>query len=286
MTNLGQLWYSALPTEYKNHFKRSGSIIWCFLPSGRSVSVYNCGHGYVIKIHDNMTFRHRYSQKVSLGTVKKDTLCLDATETRIAVGGLVSQKVWVFNVKEKVATKRGRLDMLWDMLVRGGNGGANGQEFTTISTEIFKFIHAGVGVARVKLHSDNKRMAVLLPLNQTVEIWDIKDVFRLQSHSVPSDSCYLLWQKNLLLTAPLYSGVIQAIDTEKERELKSIVGSIRRIDAVAVYENLCATGEGRWVKLWSLLSGEELIHWCATKTFVTSMVSLWLGYDIEYVHIF
>ena len=49
---------------------------------------------------------------------------------------------------------------------------------TVLSMDIFKFIHAGGGVSKVKLHSDDKRMAVLLPINQTVEVWDIREVVR------------------------------------------------------------------------------------------------------------
>ena len=45
-----------------------------------------------------------------------------------------------------------------------------------VSTEVFKFINAGAGVNKVKLHEDGTRLAVLLPLNQTVEVWDIADV--------------------------------------------------------------------------------------------------------------
>lgn len=95
---------------------------------------------------------------------------------------------------------------------------------------------------------------------------------RLQSHSVPSDSTYLIWKSNVLLTAPLYSGVVQAVDSEKEREIRTLVGSIRRIDAVALYDSLIATAEARWVKLWSLKTGEELITFCATKTHVTALL--------------
>ncbi len=47
----------------------------------------------MLKIHDNMTSRVRHSQAVTLGTVKKDSLCIDATDKQVAVGGLVSQKV-------------------------------------------------------------------------------------------------------------------------------------------------------------------------------------------------
>ena len=81
---------------------------------------------------------------------------------------------------------------------------------------------------------------------------------RLQSHSVPSDSTYLIWKSNVLLTAPLYSGVVQAVDSEKEREIRTLVGSIRRIDAVALYDSLIATAEARWVKLWSLKENRPL----------------------------
>ena len=52
----------------------------------------------------------------------------------------------------------------------------------------------------------------------------------------------------MLLTAPLYSGVVQAVDSEKEVEIRTLVGSIRRIDAVALYDALIATAEARWAK--------------------------------------
>lgn len=44
--------------------------------------------------------------------MKKDTLCVDASENRIVIGGLTSQKVWVFNVKEKAITKRATMDII------------------------------------------------------------------------------------------------------------------------------------------------------------------------------
>ncbi len=71
----------------------------------------------------------------------------------------------------------------------------------------------------MKLHSDGERIAVLMPLNQTVEVWLTAEPIRLQSHTVQSDSCFLIWQDNLLLTAPLYSGIIQTVDTKTEREV-------------------------------------------------------------------
>lgn len=64
-----------------------------------------------------------------------------------------------------------------------------------MSLDMFKFILAGVGVTKVKLHPDEKRMAVLTPMNQTVQIWDIQGVVRLQSYSVPTDACYLFWER-------------------------------------------------------------------------------------------
>ena len=41
------------------------------------------------------------------------------------------------------------------------------------------------------------------------QVWDISDVIRLQSHSVPADALYLVWKESVLLTAPQYSGIIQ-----------------------------------------------------------------------------
>ncbi len=57
------------------------------------MSFFFIGRGFVLKIHDQMTSRFRHSQNVTLGTVKKDTLCMDANEKMVAVGGVVSQKV-------------------------------------------------------------------------------------------------------------------------------------------------------------------------------------------------
>ena len=246
MTNLSQIWSSPpkSPTEIKNHFQRSGSIVWKFLPSQRAVSVYNSGKGFAIKIHDQQTYRFRGAHKECTGTIKKDSLCLDATDERIVVGGMVSQKVWVFKVEEIRVKPSGNI---LDKIVTGlSNRGA----LSCLTITIYKYINAEAGVSKIKLHpNDVKRIAVLLPLNQLVEIWNVDERTRLQSFVVTSDSCYLLWQQsNLLLTAPLFSGILMAFDAEKGTELPPLVGNIRRIDAIAVYENLCATGESQAIR--------------------------------------
>ena len=267
MTNLGDLWRRGYQAERKNTVKRPGSIGWCFLPSGRSVSVYNSGRGFNIKIHDNMTYRSRHTSPISLGTVKKDTLCLDATEEQIAIGGLLSQKVWVFNVKEGPNLTRGAIGNFIDAckrrisprlvsVVDEVSRRRPGEDSTRVSTEIYRFINAGAGVSNVKLHPDGKRIAVLLPSNQTVEVWDLSRVSRLQSHSAQHDSCYLLWKEDTLLTASLYSGVIQTVNTEKDRSVCTITGGLRRIDAVALAGSLCATGEGRSINLYTLTDND------------------------------
>ncbi len=125
------------------------------------------------------------------------------------------------------------------------------------------------------------RMSILLFLFvcPSSQVWDIKDVIRLQSHAVPPDALYLVWQDDILLTAPQYSGVIQVIDTEREREAASLSGSIRRIDSLAAHRRLCATGEGKTCRLWSLGSSPErvgsnaglLAAFVATKTFLTAL---------------
>lgn len=75
-------------------------------------------------------------------------------------------QVWVFNLKEGPPLSRGPLDAFLSALRGQSRPGCE----RTVFTDIFKFINAGAGVARVKLHADGKRMAVLLPLNQTVEV--------------------------------------------------------------------------------------------------------------------
>ena len=224
---------------------------------------------------------------MSLGTVKKDTLCLDATQEQIAIGGLVSQKVWVFLVKEGPDLSKGPIKSFVDAVkkrISPNLVSAEDEEeriqkrkknttITKVTTEIFRFINAGSGVSKIKLHPDGKRIAVLLPTNQTVEVWDLSRVSRLQSPSIPNDSCYMLWRDDVLLTAPLHSGIIQVIDTEKDKLLSTLPGVYRRIDAVAMFGVLCATGENRSVNIWSLQEeqGKRMASWVATKTFITAL---------------
>ena len=89
-------------------FCRSGPISWRLLPSGRAVSVYGDGKGFIVKVnlllvylssslkkkkehfvqtqvHDNLGFKFRSSHYNSAGTVKGDKLCMDASETRVVV---------------------------------------------------------------------------------------------------------------------------------------------------------------------------------------------------------
>ncbi|TRY61034.1 hypothetical protein TCAL_08469 [Tigriopus californicus] len=266
MTTLKEVWRHQALSENKNHFKRSGTIVWTFLPSGRSVSVYTQGKGYVIKIHDDMTFKFRALLRSTLGTVKKDNLCLDATEKRIAVGGFVSQKVWVFNVKEGPITRKRHLEYLLGVMK-----GELARAEPTLDIELYKFINAESGVRKIKLHPDEKRMAVLLPSNQSVEIWDIDQVIRLQTHSVQADSLYLIWKEGILVTAPTYSGIIQVFNTDRETRVGTVVGNLRRIDAIAMYNQLIVTAEGKMIKLWSMPDEKMLIHWIATKGHLCSL---------------
>ena len=55
------------------------------------------------------------------------------------------------------------------------------------------------------------------------------------------------------MVAPLYSGVVQVFNTNissnnNYEEMTSLVGNFRKIDALAVYENIVATAETRTVK--------------------------------------
>ena len=60
--------------------------------------------------------RYRFSDKITLGTVKRDTYCMDAIENLIVIGAQQSQKVWVLNIKEGPPVPKGALDTLWETL--------------------------------------------------------------------------------------------------------------------------------------------------------------------------
>ena len=72
------------------------------------------------------------------------------------------------------------------------------------------------------------------------------------SFTLTPDATFLTWRKEVLVVAPLYSGVVQVFNTKTENggyeESEGLVGSFRKIDAIAVYENIVATAESRTVK--------------------------------------
>merc|ERR1712227_130065 len=87
------------------------------------------------------------------------------------------------------------------------------------------------------------------------------------------DATFLVWRKDLLVVAPLYSGVVQIFSTASNnyQEQPSLIGSFRKIDALATYENLVATGEEKHVRLWKISTSSFLVSWTATKTSITSV---------------
>jgi len=265
MTNLNSNWsaQAKAPTEHKRHFHRSGVMVWKFVASGRAFSVYCKGKGFVLKVHDNQAFKFRNSYYNRAGTLAHDNLCLDATESKVVVAGFNSQKVWVFDTEEVDVDSNG---ILAEFLVKIKKPAPK-----KLNIKLTKFIASAAGVAKVKIHSDEKRIAVLLPVSQAIEIWNMENVTRLHRHAVASDSSFLVWRKDTLLTAPLYTGIIQVFDTTTHEEKPSLCGAIRRVDAVAVYESLVATGETQMVRLWDMNTCTGLISWEAAKSAVTAL---------------
>ncbi len=105
-----------------------------------------------------------------------------------------------------------------------------------------------------------------------LEIWNLRSHTKLHTLDVTSDSCYLMWQKcGTIVVAPLYSGVILSFEAATGKSLPSVSGNIRRIDAIAVHENLCTTAETQEVKVWGLQTGKCFVKWTATKSFITAV---------------
>jgi len=268
MTNLNKNWSNSArsPTEQKKLFHRSGPINWKLLPSGRAVSVYGSGKGFILKIHDNLGFKFRSSHFNGAGTVKNDTLCMDSTESKIVVAGYTSQKVWVFSMEEEDVSS---LTIVPDFLVKMSQ--LTRPRTKNLVTKLTKFIAATGGVTKVQIHTDNDRLAVLLPHSQSVEIWNIQLVTRLHRFVLTPDATFLIWKKDILISAPLYSGVVQVFNTANYEEKQSLVGFFRKIDAVASFENLAATAETRTIRLWKLSTCSTLVSWIATKTYISAL---------------
>ena len=106
---------------------------------------------------------------------------MDASETRVVVGGATSQKVWVFTLDEEDPSSHG---IVTDLLVK-----MTRPRSRTLTTKLTKFIAATGPVARLQLHGDNCRLAVLLPQATSLEIWDLHLVTRL--HRCTPTSLYL-----------------------------------------------------------------------------------------------
>ena len=69
-----------------------------------------------------------------------------------------------------------QLSMVPDFLVRMSMSRNRSKQLVT---KLTKFIAATGGVSKVQLHSDSNRLAVLLPHNHSLEIWNINLVTRL-----------------------------------------------------------------------------------------------------------
>ena len=130
-----------------------------------------------MKVHDNLGFKFRCSHYNSAGTVKGDKLCMDASETRVVVGGATSQKVWVFTLDEEDPSSHG---IVTDLLVK-----MTRPRSRTLTTKLTKFIAATGPVAKLQLHGDNCRLAVLLPQATSLEVWDLHLVTRLHRYHSP-----------------------------------------------------------------------------------------------------
>jgi len=268
MTNLNRNWGGSAgrtPSEQKKLFHRSGPISWRLLPSGRAVSVYGDGKGFIVKVHDNLGFKFRSSHYNSAGTVKGDKLCMDASETRVVVGGTTSQKVWVFTLEEEDPGSQG---IVTDLLVK-----MTRPRSRTLTTKLTKFIAATGPVARLQLHSDNCRVAVLLPQTTSLEVWNLHLVTRLHRFTLNPDASFLIWRKDILVVAPLFTGVVQVFDTASSsyKEREPLIGALRKIDALAAFENLAATAESRTIRLWDLTTSASLVSWVATKTYISAL---------------
>jgi len=269
MTNLTDSWSGRSPSEQKKKFHRSGPISWKVLPSGRTLSVYNSSKGYIIKIHDNLGFKFRATHYNVTGTTENDTLYMDGSDTKVVVSGYNSQKVWVFNLEEEDSTN---LTIVPEFLAKMSHL-ANRAKSKQLVIKLTKFIAATGGVLNLQLHSDNTRLAVMLPHNTSLEIWDINMVTRLHRFSLTPDATYMVWRKDFLLVAPLYSGVIQIFNTSYSNyeESGNLVGKFRKIEALATFENLVATAEDKQVRLWKISPASSLMSWTATKTAITSI---------------
>ena len=53
--------------------------------------------------------------------------------------------------------------------------------------------------------------------------------------------------------------------------MATMSGSIRRIEAIAVYGRLAATGENKNIKLWNINANESIRTWPATKTYISAL---------------
>merc|ERR1712045_202809 len=152
-------------------------------------------------------FKFRCSHYNGAGTVNSDTLCMDATDTKIVVAGYNSRKVWVFSTEEEDSTP---LSLVPEFLVRMSSTISPRARSKQLVTRLSKFIAATAGVSKLQLHSDSVRLAVLLPQNTKLEIWNIDLVTRLHSFNLTPDATFLAWRKEALVVAPLYSGVFRS----------------------------------------------------------------------------
>ena len=102
----------------------------------------------------------------------------------LQVGGTTSQKVWVFTLEEEDPGSQGIVtDLLVKMtrprliiILHGQGSHLSTCRSRTLTTKLTKFIAATGPVARLQLHSDNCRVAVLLPQTTSLEVNTIIEI--------------------------------------------------------------------------------------------------------------
>ena len=127
MTSFNRDYFNQKQVKFRNLCTNTNKMKWCFIPGGGSnhasswfVVVFSVRTGFRLQVYESSPLKLRYeTETVTSGDPTAfDSLCVSATNSKVVVGGMQSQTVWVFKMHEESIDVRSINNFLWSLVKR------------------------------------------------------------------------------------------------------------------------------------------------------------------------
>lgn len=130
MTSFSGDYFNRKLVKHNTLCKNVSKMKWVFVSGQTSdsfVTVFSVRNGFRVQVYDSDPFKLRCETATitSGDPTPYDSLCVSATTSKIVVGGMQSQTVWVFKMKEELLDtgQKENSSLIWKLLSRSTNKG-------------------------------------------------------------------------------------------------------------------------------------------------------------------